>query len=86
MLIAAQYSGASVRTVSEPPDFELGKTNRTDSFLCKFPLGKVQYVSDGGRVFHLYCVQFWGVGQLSCRLCQASKERKTKGKMYEAVA
>eukprot|EP00731_Ephydatia_muelleri_P035644 Em0144g14a len=40
-LIAAQYSGARVKLVSEPPEFELGKTNKTDEFLKKFPLGKV---------------------------------------------
>ena len=41
VLIAAQYSGASVRVVSEPPEFILGETNRTPQFLAKFPLGKV---------------------------------------------
>lgn len=41
ILIAAQYSGANIKVVSEPPEFELGKTNKTDEFLKKFPLGKV---------------------------------------------
>ena len=41
VLIAAQYSGASVRVVSEPPEFVLGETNKTADFLSKFPLGKV---------------------------------------------
>ena len=41
MLIAAQYSGASVRVVSEPPEFVLGETNKTADFLSRFPLGKV---------------------------------------------
>ena len=40
-LIAAQYSGASVRVISEPPEFVIGETNRTPEFLAKFPLGKV---------------------------------------------
>lgn len=41
ILIAARYSGADVTVVSEPPEFELGKTNKTEAFLQKFPLGKV---------------------------------------------
>ena len=41
VLIAAQYSGAGLKVASEPPEFELGKTNRTTEFLAKFPLGKV---------------------------------------------
>lgn len=41
VLIAAQYSGAKLRVVSEPPEFQLGKTNRSEEFLAKFPLGKV---------------------------------------------
>lgn len=40
-LIAAQYSGASVKVVSEPPEFVLGQTNKTQEFLDSFPLGKV---------------------------------------------
>lgn len=40
-LIAAQYSGKTVTVISEPPQFVLGKTNRTSDFLDKFPLGKV---------------------------------------------
>ena len=47
VLIAAQYSGVSVRVVSEPPEFVLGETNRTPEFLAKFPLGKVRhYIAD----------------------------------------
>ena len=42
VLIAAQYSGASIRVVSEPPEFVLGETNKTQQFLSKFPLGKVR--------------------------------------------
>ena len=41
VLIAAQYSGADVKVVSEPPEFEQGMTNRTPDFIAKFPLGKV---------------------------------------------
>jgi elongation factor 1-gamma len=40
-LIAAEYSGASVKVVSDAPDFVLGETNKSDAFLKKFPLGKV---------------------------------------------
>lgn len=36
-LIAAEYSGAKVKTA----DFEFGKTNKSPDFLKKFPLGKV---------------------------------------------
>ena len=41
MLIASRYSGAELRVVCEPPEFELGRTNKTEAFLQKFPLGKV---------------------------------------------
>ena len=41
MLIAAQYSGVDLTVCSEPPEFELGKTNKAQDFLAKFPLGKV---------------------------------------------
>ena len=41
VLIAAQYSGAELKVVSEAPEFQLGKTNKTEEFLTKFPLGKV---------------------------------------------
>ena len=41
VLIAAQYSGVEVKVVSEPPEFQLGVTNKTPEFLAKFPLGKV---------------------------------------------
>lgn len=36
-LIAAQFSGANIQLA----DFEFGKTNTSDEFLKKFPLGKV---------------------------------------------
>lgn len=38
VLIAAQYSGVSVKVA---PDFVFGETNSSDSFLQKFPSGKV---------------------------------------------
>lgn len=41
ILIAAEYSGAAVDVVSEPPEFVLGQTNKTREFLDSFPLGKV---------------------------------------------
>lgn len=51
--IAARYSGAELRVVSEPPEFELGKTNKSDTFLAKFPLGKVPAfeTADGTPIF-----------------------------------
>lgn len=39
-LIAAQYSGADVKI---SPGFKFGETNKSKSFLEKFPLGKVCY-------------------------------------------
>ena len=54
MLIAAQYSGAAVKVVSEPPEFVLGETNKTPEFLSKFPLGKVRCeVKDGHQIHYL---------------------------------
>eukprot|EP00112_Aurelia_sp_Birch-Aquarium-sp1_P012904 Seg272.3 transcript_id=Seg272.3/GoldUCD/mRNA.D3Y31 product="Elongation factor 1-gamma" protein_id=Seg272.3/GoldUCD/D3Y31 len=41
-LIAAEYSGAKVKTA----DFEFGKTNKSPDFLKKFPLGKVPAFED----------------------------------------
>ena len=37
-LIAAKYSGASVKT---DPKFVFGETNKSKQFLSKFPFGKV---------------------------------------------
>ena len=56
VLIAAQYSGAELTVVSEPPDFQLGKTNRSEEFLAKFPLGKVGMHSVSTTVRLLICV------------------------------
>lgn len=42
VLIAAEYSEAKIRVVCDPPEFILGKTNKTEEFLSKFPLGKVR--------------------------------------------
>ena len=39
VLIAAEYSGAKVKTAG---DFVFGETNTTKSFLAKFPTGKVR--------------------------------------------
>jgi hypothetical protein len=46
VLIAAQYSGAAVKVVCDPPQFELGVTNHSHEFLAKFPLGKVRYTHE----------------------------------------
>jgi len=49
-LIAAEYSGASIKVASQPPEFILGQTNKTDEFLAKFPLGKVPaFTSSDGQ-------------------------------------
>lgn len=40
-LIAAEYSGVKIKVASQPPEFVLGQTNKTDEFLAKFPMGKV---------------------------------------------
>ena len=40
ILIAAQFSGTNVKVAQ---NFIFGETNKTDSFLKKFPLGKVSY-------------------------------------------
>ena len=40
VLIAAQFSGANVKVA---PNFVFGETNKSESFLKKFPLGKVSY-------------------------------------------
>ncbi|XP_053575934.1 elongation factor 1-gamma [Bombina bombina] len=40
-LIAAQYSGFSIKVASTSPEFQFGVTNKTPEFLKKFPLGKV---------------------------------------------
>jgi len=56
-LIAAQYSGASI-TVD--PNFQFGVTNKTDSFLSKFPLGKVPAfeTTDGKVLFDSNAIAF----------------------------
>ena len=41
ILIAAEYSEVKVKCVCDPPEFIMGKTNKSDEFLSKFPLGKV---------------------------------------------
>jgi len=50
-LIAAQYSGAKIKVLSQPPDFKFGETNKGEAFLRKFPLGKVPaFESDDGVI------------------------------------
>jgi len=59
--IAAEYSGASLKVVSEPPEFKLGETNKTDAFLSKFPVGKVPAfeAADGTCVFESNAIAFY---------------------------
>jgi len=51
--IAAQFSGAKLTIASQPPEFKFGETNLTESFLKKFPTGKVPAFegSDGTTLF-----------------------------------
>lgn len=60
-LIAAQFSGAKVKVVSELPDFVYGETNKTPEYLAKFPTGQVPafesadgklHLSDGNAIAH----------------------------------
>jgi hypothetical protein len=46
-LIAAEYSGAKVKTC---PNFVFGETNITKEYLAKFPTGKV-------RIFNLLLIE-----------------------------
>ena len=39
--ITANYAGKPILVCSDPPDFELGVTNKSEAFLEKFPLGMV---------------------------------------------
>lgn len=51
-LVAAEFSGAKVKVLSQPPDFVLGETNTSEAFLSKFPLGKVPaFESNDGKCF-----------------------------------
>lgn len=56
-LIAAQYSGATVKV---DPNFQYGVTNKTDAFLSKFPLGKVPAfeTTDGKVLFDSNAIAF----------------------------
>ncbi|NP_001171816.1 elongation factor 1-gamma [Saccoglossus kowalevskii] len=58
--IAAAYSGVSLKVVSEPPEFKLGETNKTDAFLSKFPVGKVPAfeAADGTCIFESNAIAY----------------------------
>ena len=59
-MIAARYSGAAVKVVCDPPQFELGVTNHSPEFLAKFPLGKVQrriYTHENTKVLNVLMTQ-----------------------------
>lgn len=49
MLIAAQYSGAQIKIAD---DFVFGETNKSEAFLKKFPLGKVNLLHQ--HYFHRF--------------------------------
>jgi elongation factor 1-gamma len=53
ILIAAQYSGATVEVIDQAPAFKLGETNQSAEFLAKFPFGKVPaFVTDDGAALY----------------------------------
>lgn len=60
-LVAAEFSGAKVRVVSDPPDFVLGETNKTVAYLAKFPMGKVPAFesADGKNLFESNAIAFY---------------------------
>ena len=60
-LIAAEYSGAQIKVASEPPEFVLGETNKTDDFLLKFPMGKVPAFAsaDGKNISESNAIAFY---------------------------
>jgi len=57
-LIAAEYSGAKVKV---PTDFVFGETNKSASFLKKFPTGKVPAfeTNDGRHLFESSAIAFY---------------------------
>ncbi|XP_066281110.1 elongation factor 1-gamma-like [Branchiostoma lanceolatum] len=59
--VAAQYSGAQLNVVSDPPAFKLGETNKTPDFLKKFPLGKVPAFEgkDGTCLFESNAIAYY---------------------------
>ncbi|CAI8032197.1 Elongation factor 1-gamma [Geodia barretti] len=61
VLIAARYSGAAVKVVCDPPQFELGVTNHSPEFLAKFPLGKVPAfeTSDGSTITESNAIAYY---------------------------
>jgi elongation factor 1-gamma len=60
-LIAAKYSGATVKVVSDPPEFVVGETNKSPAFLQKFPLGKVPAfeATDGTLLFKSNAIAYY---------------------------
>jgi elongation factor 1-gamma len=61
ILIAARYSNEQIRVVSEPPEFVLGETNKTGSFLEKFPFGKVPAfeTADGVPIYETNAIMYY---------------------------
>jgi elongation factor 1-gamma len=57
-LIAAQYSGAKVKVAS---DFVFGESNKSESFLSKFPTGKVPAfeTNDGNYLFESNAIAYY---------------------------
>jgi len=50
-LIAAQYSS---KVVSVPSTFEMGRTNESQAYMQKFPLGKVPALEDSSNEIYLF--------------------------------
>lgn len=48
--------------VSEPPQFVLGQTNKTENFLANFPLGKVPafVTATGNPIYESNAIAFYG--------------------------
>ncbi|XP_022097921.1 elongation factor 1-gamma-A-like [Acanthaster planci] len=61
ILIAAQYSGAKITLVQDPPSFKFGETNKSPEFLSKFPLGKVPAFegNDGVCLFESNAIAYY---------------------------
>jgi elongation factor 1-gamma len=60
-LIAAKFSGAQLKVLSDAPDFVIGQTNKTEAFLKKFPLGKVPVFegTDGTLLFKSNAIAYY---------------------------
>jgi len=60
-LIAAQFSGAKVKVVSDSTGFVFGETNKSSEFTKKFPLGKVPALetAEGEYIFESSAIAYY---------------------------